>query len=382
MNRDPGFGIYIHWPFCAAKCPYCDFNSHVRVAVDQEVWRTALLADLRHQAETTDKRQVTSIFFGGGTPSLMKPSLVGSLIDEVQRLWPVANDLEISLEANPTSVEAERFRAYRAVGVNRISMGIQALNDPDLKALGRLHTAAEAMAAFDVAREAFERVSFDLIYARQDQSLSDWEGELTMALGLAVDHLSLYQLTIEPNTRFGALYERETLRGLPSEGLGADMYDLTQQLCAGAGLDAYEISNHAGADAMCRHNLTYWRYGPYLGIGPGAHGRPLRDGIRSETVGWSEPEAWLKAVSEQGHGMKDRAVLSPAEAGVEYALMCLRLAEGLSLTRYTAISGEKLPKDIIDDLISQEFLVLEDDRLSATVKGRPVLNKVLQELLA
>ena len=382
MDRDPGFGIYIHWPFCAAKCPYCDFNSHVRTAVDQSVWQEALLSDLRYQAETTERRIVTSVFFGGGTPSLMEPSVVGALIDEVHRLWPVSNQLEVTLEANPTSVEAERFAGYRAAGVNRVSMGVQALNDPDLKALGRMHTASEAMAAFDEARNAFERVSFDLIYARQGQSLRDWEQELGRALGMAVDHLSLYQLTIEPGTRFGDLYDRGKLRGLPDEGLGADMYDLTQQMCDAAGFPAYEVSNHARSGAECRHNLTYWRYGPYLGVGPGAHGRLLRDGQRVETVAWAQPEAWLQAVNARGNGLKETAELSHADAGAEYALMCLRLVEGMSMDRYRQIAGQDLAVNAITDLISQEYLEKNGDTLRATAKGRPVLNRILQELLS
>ena len=381
MRSDPGFGIYIHWPFCAAKCPYCDFNSHVRPTVDHDDWREALLTDIRTQAETTEKQTVTSIFFGGGTPSLMEPATVGALIDEVSRLWQVANDLEVTLEANPTSVEADRFRAFRTAGVNRISMGIQSLNDSDLKALGRMHSAAEAMAAFDVARENFDRISFDLIYARQNQTLAEWEKELTRALDMAVDHLSLYQLTIEAGTRFGDLYDRGKLRGLPSEGLGADLYDLTQAICADHGMGAYEVSNHAREGSECRHNLTYWRYGPYLGVGPGAHGRLLQGQERFETVSFSNPEKWLETVAAHGSGLKSSDRLSETDAGHEYALMCLRLTEGLELSRYELISGHRLDQVRIDDLISQELLRQNEDRIYTTAQGRPVLNGVLGALL-
>ena len=380
-SERPGFGIYIHWPFCAAKCPYCDFNSHVRKAVDHGVWRESLLSDLRYQSEKTERQEVTSIFFGGGTPSLMEPETVGALIDEVSRIWQVSNDLEVSMEANPTSVEADRFREYRLAGVNRVSMGIQALNDTDLKALGRMHSAKEAMAAFEVARDHFERISFDLIYARQNQSALDWERELSAALDMAVDHLSLYQLTIEAGTRFGDLYDRKMLRGLPSEGLGAELYEITQDLCGDSGMPAYEVSNHAREGSECRHNLTYWRYEPYLGVGPGAHGRNLRDGQRYETVSLSNPEAWLQSVQETGSGVKTDEALSGEEAGTEYALMCLRLSEGLSLERFERLSGRRLDPSKILDLISQELVSLEGDRLRTTSKGRPVLNAILAELL-
>lgn len=382
MRDAPGFGVYIHWPFCAAKCPYCDFNSHVRKAIDHSAWRNALLCDLRTQAEFSDKETVTSIFFGGGTPSLMEPETVGALIDEVGRLFQVANNLEVTLEANPTSVEAGRFRDFRSAGVNRVSMGIQALNDPDLKALGRMHSAAEAMAAFNVARENFDRISFDLIYARQNQSLDDWSSELRRAIGLAVDHLSLYQLTIEAGTRFGDLYDRNKLKGLPSDSLGADMYDLTQEICFDSGLPAYEISNHAAVGSECLHNLTYWRYGPYLGVGPGAHGRVISGGKRYETESYAQPEAWLSSVLDHRHGLRTRESLFSEDVGTEYALMSLRLAEGLSLSRYKLLSGLDLDSPQLSELISQEYIKRDGDRISATSTGRPVLNSILKELLA
>ena len=291
-----GFGLYVHWPFCQAKCPYCDFNSHVSREIDQERWRRAYLAELDRYAAEVPGRVLTSVFFGGGTPSLMDPELVGAILDRVARLWPMANDPEITLEANPTSVEAGRFRGYRDAGVNRVSMGIQALNNADLARLGRLHSVEEALAAFDIARGLFDRVSFDLIYARQGQTLADWRIELQQALSMAVDHLSLYQLTIEPGTAFGDRFARGTLRDLPDDDAGADMYLLTQEMCDAAGLHGYEVSNHAARGAESRHNLVYWRYGDFVGIGPGAHGRLTLDGQRHATIGHHMPEAWLHAV--------------------------------------------------------------------------------------
>ncbi|MEM8539192.1 MAG: radical SAM family heme chaperone HemW, partial [Pseudomonadota bacterium] len=267
-----GFGLYLHWPFCEAKCPYCDFNSHVVRSIDQQAWADAYLSEIDRIGTETDGRVLRSVFFGGGTPSLMAPEIVDAILTRVRATWPIANDIEITLEANPTSVEAGRFAAFRDAGVNRVSMGVQALNDKDLRALGRLHTAAEAMLAFDIARNVFDRVSFDLIYARQGQSLSAWRNELNAALSLAVDHLSLYQLTIEEGTAFGARYAAGKLRDLPDDDLSADMYALTQEVCAARGFDGYEVSNHARQGAESAHNQIYWRYGDYAGIGPGAHG--------------------------------------------------------------------------------------------------------------
>lgn len=375
------FGIYFHWPFCAAKCPYCDFNSHVRSEVDHDLWREALLTDLRNQAGTTDRIPVTSVFFGGGTPSLMEPSTVEALLAEVSRLWPTDDTLEVTLEANPTSVEAVKFQDFRNAGVNRVSMGIQALNDPDLKALGRMHTACEALAAFDIARGDFERVSFDLIYARQNQTFENWEAELSRAIGLSVDHLSLYQLTIEAGTRFGDMYARDKLHGLPDDALSADMYDLTQALCRSAGMAAYEVSNHARSGLECRHNLTYWRYDPYLGVGPGAHGRVLLEEKRSETQSFLRPEAWIDAVHEKGVGTKITRELSASDQATEYALMSLRLTEGMNLDRFRVLNGEPLDQSKIDDLISQELVTLNAGRLATTQTGTRVLNSVLQFLL-
>ncbi len=377
-----GFGIYVHWPFCMAKCPYCDFNSHVREEVDHSAWRSALRTDLQTQAQKTEMRKVSSVFFGGGTPSLMQPETVGAVLDDIAKHWGLADDFEVSLEANPTSVEADKFAGFRSAGVTRVSMGIQALNDPDLKALGRMHSAQEAMAAFDIARAHFDRISFDLIYARQNQTLANWEAELKRALDMAVDHLSLYQLTIEAGTRFGDLYDRGKLRGLPSDDLGAEMYEMTQEICEEAGLPAYEVSNHARKDAQCRHNLTYWRYEPYLGIGPGAHGRGLRDGQSVEMISRSNPEGWLQAVDLQGSGLKSEVMLPNSDAGTEYALMSLRLTEGLDLDRYTEISGNSLIQENVNQLIESGFLEQTGRALRTTRKGRPVLNAVLGALLA
>ncbi|MEM9575615.1 MAG: radical SAM family heme chaperone HemW [Pseudomonadota bacterium] len=375
-----GFGLYIHWPFCEAKCPYCDFNSHVSRSIDQTAWRNAYLAELTRSAAETEGRVLRSVFFGGGTPSLMDPDTVAAIIETIRRLWPVANDLEITLEANPGSVEAGRFAAYRAGGVNRISMGVQALNDTDLRRLGRIHTAAEAMTAFDIARRTFDRVSFDLIYARQGQSLRDWEAELRRALDLAVDHLSLYQLTIEDGTAFGDRYKAGKLRDLPDEDLSADLYALTQDMCGGAGMPAYEVSNHARDGAQSRHNLIYWRYGDYLGIGPGAHGRLTRDGTRWATECYSNPGKWLDAV-ETAACEKPRSALSRSAQAQEMLLMGLRLKEGISLQRYAALRGRPLDPIAVDELQDIGMVKLAKDRLIVSDQGFMILNAVIARLL-
>ncbi len=346
-----GFGLYIHWPFCEAKCPYCDFNSHVSRNIDHKAWRRAYLQELRRAAGETSGRVLNSVFFGGGTPSLMEPETVADIIAGIRQLWPVANDLEITLEANPGSVEAGRFEAYRQGGVNRVSIGVQALNDADLKRLGRLHTATEAMAAFDIARNTFDRVSFDLIYARQGQSLKDWETELSHALDLAVDHLSLYQLTIEDGTAFGDRYKAGKLRGLPDEDLSADLYALTQDLCGAAGMPAYEVSNHARDGAQSRHNLVYWRYGDYVGIGPGAHGRITVAGNKWATEAFSYPKRWLDGAAT-AETEKPRLHLTLQEQAQEYVLMGLRLRDGISVKRFKALSGRSFDPEILQDLCS------------------------------
>ena len=374
--RAAGFGVYVHWPFCLAKCPYCDFNSHVSGNVDQDQWRAALVAEVRAARALTGPRAVDTVFFGGGTPSLMPAETVGAIIEAIHSEWGLADGAEVSLEANPTSVEAARFKGYAAAGVNRISMGVQALNDPDLKALGRMHSAAEARAAFDVARSVFSRVSFDLIYARQGQTLKDWEAELAQAMAMAVDHLSLYQLTIEQGTRFGDLADRGKLRDLPSDDLSADMYALTQQVTAGAGMPAYEVSNHARLGAESRHNNIYWRYGDYAGIGPGAHGRFTLDGVRQGTTTPRDPAAWL---STAGQFQFER--VANTDAASEHLMMGLRLAEGIDTGRYERLAGASLDQAVIAELTSEGFLQSDEQRISATEKGRPVLNAVLRRLL-
>lgn len=378
--RQGGFGIYIHWPFCAAKCPYCDFNSHVSRSIDQAAWKTAYLSELRRYAAETSGRTVTSVFFGGGTPSLMNPDTVAAVIAEIKTLWPVANDLEITLEANPGSVEAGRFIAYRDGGVSRISMGIQALNDEDLRRLGRIHSTSEALAAFDIARNTFERVSFDLIYARQNQSLSDWEAELNQALTLSIDHLSLYQLTVEDGTAFGDRYALGKLRGLPDEDLGADMFDLTQDVCGAAGMPAYEVSNHARDSAQSRHNLIYWRYGDYLGIGPGAHGRLTLGGARNATICFSNPKRWLDEVASNS-AEQSRETLTRDDEATEFLLMGLRLREGIDVTRYAALAGKPLDAGAVAHLANIGMITTTSGTLTVTDQGFRVLNSVISELL-
>ncbi len=377
-----GFGLYIHWPFCLAKCPYCDFNSHVSRVVDHGAWRKALLAEMRHMRALTGPRRVDTVFFGGGAPSLMGPATVAALIDGAEGLWGLAEGAEINLEANPTSVEAGKFRDYAAAGVNRLSMGVQALNDADLKALGRMHTVAEAEAAFAVARDAFARVSFDLIYARMGQTVAAWEAELDRALGMAVDHFSLYQLTIEAGTRFGELYDLGRLK-MPADETAARMYEVTQAMTAEAGLPAYEISNHARPGASSRHNLVYWRYGDYAGIGPGAHGRlTIPDGRRMATVTARMPGDWLDAVTGKGHALIEQTAVSQPDQATEYMLMAMRLTEGADLTRYERLSGAPIDAARIAGLAGDGLLRQTGDRLAATARGRILLNRVLAELLA
>ncbi|WP_068239310.1 radical SAM family heme chaperone HemW [Tritonibacter horizontis] len=378
--RNGGFGLYIHWPFCQAKCPYCDFNSHVVSKIDQSVWVEAYQKELHRMGALVPGRVLNSIFFGGGTPSLMHPDTVAAVIETAKEIWPFANDIEISLEANPGSVEAGRFNGYRDAGVNRISMGIQALNDEDLRRLGRIHTVAEATKAFDVARSCFDRVSFDLIYARQGQSLQSWERELSEALNMAIDHLSLYQLTIEDGTAFGDRYARGKLRELPTDDNAADMYIATQDICAAHGLPGYEISNHARPGAESRHNKIYWRYGDYVGVGPGAHGRLTLKNQRYATESPRAPGAWLKAV-ENNQGTFPFEVLTPEDQVVEHMMMGMRLYEGLDIERHQILSGRPLSSVKLNELSDLEMVVVENNRLRATIKGRAVLNAVLRELL-
>ncbi|MEH6496063.1 MAG: radical SAM family heme chaperone HemW [Pseudomonas marincola] len=383
---DPGFGIYFHWPFCRKKCPYCDFNSHVRNHVDQEEWVKALLAELAYFAERTPKKTVTSIFFGGGTPSLMLPKTVAALIDGVSQHFPVANDIEISLEANPTSAEGESFEGYRSAGVNRLSMGVQSLQDDALQFLGREHSVSEAKSTIELARGIFPNISFDLIYALPKQTLAEWEADLTEALQLAGDHLSLYQLTIEPNTGFAGAVRRGEFNMLGDE-LAEDMFDLTQSVTAAAGLPAYEISNHARPGFECRHNLTYWRYGSYIGVGPGAHGRVNMGGVRHACQQFKKPERWLDQALLSGHGSEiESPVSSATELAEEQLLMGLRLREGVWFENFEKTVGqpfsEIVPKDNLDRLIDAGFLATDATHIWTTDKGRFVLNSLLAELLS
>ncbi|MWB76943.1 coproporphyrinogen III oxidase [Pseudooceanicola sp. 216_PA32_1] len=375
-----GFGLYLHWPFCQAKCPYCDFNSHVSREIDQDRWQRAYLAELDRHAALVPGRVLTSVFFGGGTPSLMQPELVSAILERIRLHWPWANDMEVTLEANPGSVEAGRFRGYREAGVNRISMGVQALNDDDLRRLGRIHTVAEALAAFDIARDTFERVSFDLIYARQGQSLEDWRAELGRALSLAVDHLSLYQLTIEDGTAFGDRYKAGKLRDLPDDDLSADLYALTQEMAGAAGFESYEVSNLARPGAESRHNRVYWRYGDYVGIGPDAHGRLTLDGQRYATEAWRMPTRWLEA-AETGSAETIRTPLAGPEQASEYLLMGLRLTEGIDMARYRALAGEPIPVTTLKHLSDIGMIAVDGDGLRVTTDGRMVLNAIIAELM-
>lgn len=375
---DAGFGIYVHWPFCQAKCPYCDFNSHVVPNVDDDLWARAFERELDRHAELTGGRVVNSVFFGGGTPSLMTVETVDRIMARIGKHWRIANDFEVTLEANPTSTEAERFDGYFKAGVNRISVGVQALNDADLKRLGRLHSTDEALKAVDTARSIFDRVSFDLIYARQDQTVSDWEDELRRALEFGPDHLSLYQLTIEDGTAFGDRFKVGKLRGLPDEDLGADLWDVTQEFCTAAGLPAYEISNHARLGKESRHNLIYWNSGDWIGIGPGAHGRLTIDGLRYETVSARAPNAWIERINKLGNGETLRSALNEESQLEERLLMGLRLTSGIEMPE-SWISNKQF---IINDLVEIGLLVNNARTLQATAEGRPLLNSIIEKLLA
>lgn len=378
---DPGFGVYVHWPFCASKCPYCDFNSHVRhAAPDQQRFVSAFARELATNARRTPGRRVSSIFLGGGTPSLMEPATVGAVLDAIARLWTVTTDCEVTLEANPTSVEAERFRGFRAAGVNRVSLGVQALADDDLKSLGRMHSVDEALRAVDVARRHFERYSFDLIYARPGQTPEGWEKELRRAIAEAAEHLSLYQLTIEAGTVFEALHKAGKL-AMPDPETGRVLYDLTQEICAAEGLPAYEISNHARPGAECRHNLIYWRSGDFVGAGPGAHGRLTLGNGRVATSTERHPETWLDLVERQGSGVIAEENLVQIENADEFLVMGLRLAEGIDLARYEVLSGQPLDPERIDFLAGEGLVQrLPGARLKVTPLGFPVLDAVVADL--
>ncbi|GIT91454.1 coproporphyrinogen III oxidase [Jannaschia pagri] len=375
-----GFGIYVHWPFCAAKCPYCDFNSHVVQTVDHARFRQAYLSEIDSWAAKTPGRRVSSVFFGGGTPSLMEPETVAAILDRIRHHWVVANDLEVTLEANPTSVEAGRFREFIAAGVTRFSVGLQALNDQDLKALGRLHSAAEGRAAYDVARSVSDRVSFDLIYARQFQSLDDWRSELREALAMEPDHLSLYQLTIEDGTAFGARAAVGRLPGLPSEDTSANLYEMTQMMCLEAGLPRYEVSNHAVPGQESRHNTIYWQAGDWLGIGPGAHGRLTMDTGRIGTVNVSAPIPWRDAVETLGSGQEPVSHLRAVDVAEEYLLMSLRTRDGLSQSRLRRL-GYALHDEGRRRLVELGFLNVNDDQVIVSDDGILVLNQILKDLV-
>jgi putative oxygen-independent coproporphyrinogen III oxidase len=377
---DEPFGVYVHWPFCRAKCPYCDFNSHVRHGgIDEARFLAAYLKELDHFAMLAPGRTVSSIFFGGGTPSLMQPRSVAAITDAIAAHWRIALAAEITLEANPTSVEAENFAGYRASGVNRLSLGVQALDDRSLKALGRQHTADEALTALTLAKRHFERVSFDLIYAREGQTARAWEDELSLALSHEADHLSLYQLTIEEGTPFAARHEAGSLR-VPSSEAARDLYLLTQELCEAAGLPAYEVSNHARPGSESRHNLIYWRGHDYAGIGAGAHSRITSRGTKRALSTIKSPEGWLAAVEASGHGLASDEALTPEDAAEEYLLMGLRLAEGIDLDRLASIGGRVLDETQLSALEGDGLVARNGSRLAATQDGRLVLNRLILEL--
>ncbi len=377
------FGVYVHWPFCLSKCPYCDFNSHVRhAAIDEDRFAQAFAREIATTAARTGKRDVTSIFLGGGTPSLMRPETVGHVLDAIGRHWRIAPDVEVTLEANPTSVEATRFAGYRAAGVNRVSLGVQALDDASLKELGRLHSAREALDAVAIARKSFDRYSFDLIYARPGQTPQAWRDELALAIKEAAEHLSLYQLTIEEGTPFFGLHAAGKLK-TPDEAAARALYDVTQDVCAKHGLPAYEISNHAREGAECRHNLVYWRGEEYAGIGPGAHGRLDLGGERHATATEKRPEAWLMRVEANDHGVVTDDVLNREERADEYLLMGLRLTEGIDPKRYAALSGRALDERRIAVLREEGAITVDaDGRLRVTQAGFPVLDAVVADLAA
>jgi putative oxygen-independent coproporphyrinogen III oxidase len=382
-GADPGFGVYVHWPFCLSKCPYCDFNSHVRgAAIDEERYLAAFRTEIAHRAALAPGRVARSVFFGGGTPSLMRPQTVEGVIDAIAAAWPIERDAEITLEANPTSVEAERFRGYRAAGVNRLSIGVQALNDADLKTLGRRHTADEALAAVKLAGSLFDRFSFDLIYGRPHQSEADWRAELRRALDFAGDHISLYQLTIEPDTIFERLRDAGKLP-LPDEELGLAMFQATRELTEARGFPAYEVSNHARLGAESRHNLIYWRYGEYAGVGPGAHGRLVTAQGRLAQETERHPEMWLTQVETEGHGLVESTPLSREEQGDEFLLMGLRLREGVDPARYEALSGREIDPARVESLIEDGFIEKDErGRLRVTPLGWPLLDTVVADVAA
>jgi putative oxygen-independent coproporphyrinogen III oxidase len=380
-EEDQGFGLYLHWPFCESKCPYCDFNSHVTRQVDHLRWAAAFETEVARVGALTRGRQLRSVFFGGGTPSLMLPEIVARLMDTIRRTWVSAPDLEVTLEANPTSVESERFRGFVQAGVNRFSIGVQALDDEALRALGRAHSAREALHAIETAKAMTDRVSFDLIYARQHQTRDAWRMELAQALALEPEHLSLYQLSIESGTAFGARHAAGRLPGLPDPDLCAELYEITQEECKNARLEAYEISNHARPGGESQHNLVYWRYGDYVGLGPGAHGRLSASGKRYAVRAETAPALWLAGV-EAGRGNHEASdLLSAEDQAAEYLMMALRLREGASLARYRALAAKDLPRATVESLSNEGMVWQDGGRLGTTSQGRLLLNAILRELL-
>ena len=379
--KNSGFGIYLHWPYCESKCPYCDFNSYVEKNVNWYEWELSFLSQLGFYYQETGDRRVNSIFFGGGTPRLMNPKLVSNIINHISNLWGFEDTVEITLEANPSSVESRRFAEFKAAGVNRVSIGVQALNNIDLKKLGRLHSVQDALNAIEIGKDTFDRVSFDLIYARQDQKLQDWELELKKALTLEPDHLSLYQLTIEPNTTFGNLKEKGKLSGLPDENLGGDLYHLTNNLCYKFGLNPYEVSNYSRKNHESIHNKIYWNYGDYLGVGPGAHGRITTQKGRFATQNYYSPIKRHK--NEQNTaGESNRTHITGKDQADEMAMMGLRLNSGFSKERYFRLSGKKLNEKTLTFLISDNLITVENNFIKATAQGRVVLNSLILNILS
>ena len=379
--RNGGFGLYIHWPYCSAKCPYCDFNSHVAKKIDHAAWRRAYSSEISRASTASPDRVLSSIFIGGGTPSLMEPETVKCVLDAARHAWPFANNIEITLEANPTSAEADRLEAFRQAGINRLSIGVQSLRNDSLRQLGRMHDADDALGTVKIARALFERVSFDIIYARQFQDQQAWSEELTEILALRPDHLSLYQLTIEDGTAFGSLHAKKRLKGLPNEDRAADLFELTQALCAAAGLDAYEVSNHSRPGSESLHNLIYWRYGDFLGIGPGAHGRITLGGQRFATETMLQPQAWLDAALGGTATTTKKRLIPELEQAEEMLMMGLRLSEGINLSRYVNLAGVELDRVALNELNDLGLTEETNDRILCSAKGRPLLNAVIRRLL-
>ncbi len=380
--RHAGFGLYLHWPFCQSKCPYCDFNSHVATRIDQTRWLQAFQSEIDRVGALTQGRVLNTVFFGGGTPSLMEAATVQGILDRIRATWTLANDIEITLEANPGSVEAARFEGYAKAGVNRVSLGIQSLDPDDLRRLGRMHTVDEAATAIAIAGSTFDRVSIDLIYARQNQTLPAWRDELRRALDFGTSHLSLYQLTIEDGTVFGQMHAKNLLKGLPEEDLSADMFELTQEITRDAGLPAYEVSNHARPGEESRHNLIYWRMGDYAGIGPGAHGRLTLDSARFATEAERQPTPWLQRTLAKPGSAETTDRLGSEDRANEYLMFALRLREGASLQRFAALAGQPLSVKALDEVIALGLLVRDGDCIRTTDQGVMMLNAVLRALLA